>query len=64
MFSRKEALAKCPDYLRESFVDLFRRIDELDLTINYYDLAHGRRKNPPRPELVARFTPEEQLIFN
>ena len=63
VFSRKEALAKCPEYLRESFVDLFRRIDELDLTINYYDLAHGKRKNPPRPELLARFSPEEQLVF-
>ena len=24
VFSRKEALAKCPDYLRETFVNLFR----------------------------------------
>jgi hypothetical protein len=32
----------------------------LDLTINYYDLAHGKRKNPPREELLARFTPEQQ----
>lgn len=24
VFSRKEALAKCPDYLRETFVSLFR----------------------------------------
>lgn len=63
VFSRKEALAKCPEYLRESFIDLFRRIDELDLTINYYDLAHGKRKNPPRPELVSRFTEAEQLVL-
>lgn len=60
VFSRKEALAKCPDYLRDTLLVLFRQIDELDLTINYYDLAHGRRKNPPREQLVAKFTPEEQ----
>lgn len=60
VFSRKEALAKCPDYLLDSFTNLFRQIDELDLTITYYELAHGRRKNPPREELLARFTEEEQ----
>ena len=60
VFSRKEALAKCPDYLTETFTNLFRRIDELDLTINYYELAHNRRKNPPREELLRRFTEEEQ----
>lgn len=60
VFSRQEALDTCPDYLRPHFEDLFRRIDELDLAINYYDLAHNRRKNPPRPELVSRFSPEEQ----
>lgn len=60
VFSRKEALAKCPDYLVETFTDLFRRIDELDLTINYYELAHNRRKNPPREELLHRFTEEER----
>ena len=59
-FSRKEALAKCPDHLVPTLTDLFRRIDELDLALNYYDLEHGRRKNPPRPELLALFTEEEQ----
>ena len=52
VFSRSEALAECPDYLKQTFVDLFRSIDELDLRINYYDLAHGKRKNPIRPELA------------
>lgn len=60
VFSRKEALEKCPEYLRETFVKLFRNIDEIDLAINYYELAHGRRKNPPRPELLNLFTEEEQ----
>ena len=60
VFSREEALSQCPDYLRPTFEDLFRRIDELDLKINYYDLAHNKRKNPPRDELLNAFTPEEQ----
>ena len=59
VFSRNEALAECPDYLKQTFVDLFRGIDELDLRINYYDLAHGKRKNPIRPELAKLFTEEE-----
>lgn len=59
-FSRKEALEKCPEYMRETYTQLFRQIDELDLAINYYDLAHNRRKNPPRAELLQLFTEEEQ----
>jgi hypothetical protein len=27
--------------------------------LNYYDLAHGKRKNEPRPQLLNQFTPEE-----
>ena len=59
VFSRSEALKEAPDYLKQSFVDLFRNIDELDLRINYYDLAHGKRKNPIRPELAKLFSEEE-----
>ena len=63
VFSRKEALSKCPDYLVDTFKSLFQQIDELDLTINYYELAHNRRKNPPRDELLNKFTPEEQATL-
>ena len=35
VFSRSEALAEAPEYLKQAFVDLFRDIDELDLRINY-----------------------------
>lgn len=63
VFSRKEALAKCPDYLRDTLLDLFQRIDELDLLINYYELAHNRRKNPPRDQLLTKFTEEQQVAF-
>jgi hypothetical protein len=30
------------------------------LAINYYDLAHGKRINPPREELLRTFTAAEQ----
>ena len=60
VFSRKEALAKCPDYLVPTLTNLFRQIDELDLAINYYDLAHGKRKNPPRDTLLIKFTDEQK----
>lgn len=59
VFSRNDALKEAPDYLKQSFVELFRSIDELDLRINYYDLAHGKRKNPIRPELAKLFSEEE-----
>ena len=43
-----------------TFKDLFRQIDELDLKINYYELAHGKRKNEPRDVLLVRFNDEEK----
>ena len=61
VFSRSKALASCPEELKPVFQNLFKRIDRLDLLLNYYDLAHGKRKNPPRDELLKRFSPEEQL---
>ena len=63
IFSRKEALAKCPDYLLETLTNLFREIDQLDLAINYYELAHDRRKNPPRDSLLNAFTEEERATL-
>lgn len=59
-FSRKEALEKAPSYIKEIFIDLFREIDQVDLILNYYDLAHDKRKNPPREELLQNFSEEEQ----
>lgn len=60
VFSRSKTLEECPDHLKPIFTDLFHQIDELDLKINYYDLEHNRRKNPPRPQLLAKFSEEEQ----
>lgn len=61
VFSRSKALKEAPPQLIPIFKDLFYQIDKLDLILNYYDLAHGKRKNPPREELLQQFTPEEQL---
>ena len=63
VFSRSEAIAKCPEYLLDTLRALFQRIDEIDLAINYYELAHNRRTKPPREQLLARFTEEEQLVL-
>lgn len=63
VFSRKEALTKAPPHIKEVFIDLFKEIDKTDLILNYYDLAHGKRKNPPRPELLQSFSEEEQQKF-
>lgn len=58
-FSRKDALAKCPEFLVPTFTELFKQIDKLDMLINLYELRHGKRKNPPRDALLAKFTEEE-----
>ena len=58
-FCREEALKTAPPELIPEFEQLFRRIDELDLIINFYDLHHGRRKKPPREPLLRKFTEEE-----
>ena len=60
IFQREDALEKCPASMRQTFLDLFAQIDELDLCINFYDLAHGKRKNPPRSELIKKFSKEQQ----
>lgn len=60
VFSRSEALEKAPEHLKPVLRDLFNRIDRLDLLLNYYDLKTGKRKNPPREELLRKFTEEEK----
>ena len=63
VFSREDARAQIDASLLPELESLFRQIDETDLIINFYDLAHNKRKNPPREELLARFTEEEQERF-
>lgn len=63
VFNRTDALARCPSHLTEEFRSLFAQIDRLDLSICYYELNRGKRKNPPRDKLLNKFNIEEQLII-
>lgn len=60
-FNREEVRATMPDYLRDSFEDLWHHIDVNDLLINFYELGVGKREKPPRQELLDRFSEEEQV---
>ena len=59
VFDRKKTLGECPAHLVPVFEDLFNRIDYIELTINFYEFAHGRRKEPPREALLKRFSESE-----
>lgn len=59
-FDRQKELNRCPETLQPVLRALFREIDRLELMINFYDLAHNRRDNPPREQLIRKFSPEEQ----
>ena len=58
-FSRAEARKYAtPEQLR-ALESLWREIDSLELSINFWELDHGKRKNPPRQPLLDRFSQEE-----
>lgn len=59
-FSRSRPI---PPHLKSTFEELWRKIDETDLLICFYELNTGRRTKPPRDELVNRFKPEELISF-
>lgn len=59
VFDRQHALAECPAHLVPVFEELFTRIDKLELSIHFYEFAHGRRKEEPRAALVRRFSEQE-----
>ena len=58
-FSREEALASCPDDMREQLTTLFHEIDRLDYMIEWYELEHGKRTKEIRAELLRKFDEEE-----
>ena len=60
VFSRSEARKKAPPFILKVLENLWAQIDRLDLLLNYYDLKTGKRINPPREELVQKFTEEER----
>ena len=47
-FSREKARESAPTHLLNDFEELWRQIDELEFTLNTYEFAHGKRKEPPR----------------
>jgi hypothetical protein len=59
VFDRQKALEECPEHMRAVFEDLFDRIDKLEMSIHFYEFAHGKRKEPPRAALTKRFTEAE-----
>lgn len=63
VFSRSAARKNCPKRLLPEFEALWRRIDETDLLINFYDLRVGKRKKEPRATLLNQFTAAEQAII-
>ena len=58
-FSRTETRMTAPDSLLNSFEDLWREIDTLDLLTNFYELDHARRTSPIRESLLSQFTDSE-----
>ena len=59
VFDRDEARREAPDFLRQTFEELWKTIDEIELEINFYEVLIGKRDKPPRDELIKRFTDEE-----
>jgi len=59
VFNRAKVLAAAPEHLKAVYEDLFRRIDTIELTLNYYELFTGKRKLPPRENLLNKFTEQE-----
>ena len=59
IFSRTEARQNAPSHILEALESLWREIDEAELTINFYELAHEKRKTEPRAQLLNRFSSQE-----
>lgn len=59
VFDRQKALNECPIHMRAVFQDLFDRIDKLEMSIHFYEFAHGKRKEGPRAALTKRFSEAE-----
>ena len=54
-FDRTAALQCCPPHMRETFEDLFKRIDLLELQVQWYEFDHQKRTEEPRRALQSRF---------
>lgn len=58
-FSREECLRKAPPEFIPMLRDLFGRIDRIELSIGFYDRAHGKRKTDLPERLTRKFSPDE-----
>jgi len=56
VFSREEARLHASPVVLENLEALWLQIDTTELTLNFYELAHGKRKNPPRQSLFDRLS--------
>ena len=63
VFSRDEARKQAPPFLVKTFEELWKRIDETELEINFFEERVGKRNKPPRDELLKRFTDEEKELI-
>lgn len=59
VFSREKTRREAPPDLLVLFEALWSEIDILDLTLCEYERRLGKRKTPPREELLARLKPTE-----
>ena len=59
VFSREEARKEAPNYLKATYEELWRTIDEIELEINFYEIKVGKRDKPPREELIRKFSDDE-----
>lgn len=59
VFSREDALANASPTVRESFLNLFSLIDEIELLCSLYDERHGKRTKPIRSSLLNKFSEEK-----
>ena len=58
-FSREELREKLSEKELLPFENLWKEIDRIELKINWFELERGKRKKPPRNELLQRFSEEE-----
>ena len=59
-FSRSETRKNAPPHILKAFEALWAQIDREELLTNFYEIQCGKRADPPRDELLARFTEEER----
>ena len=60
VFSRTNVRSSAPASLLPIFEALWRQIDEIELTLNFYELEHGKRTKDPRKELLDVFSEEDR----